>query len=259
MVSQRPTENAEHAAAIAPTRRRVAGVVEVARALDHELPVQCVLLPRRHATPEAEEIAARAAELGIDVQRPGVRKFQRLQGQHADAAILALVGPTPDADLDATLARGGVVWLLTGPAYPGNVGFAIRIAEVSGADGLYVDNDFDHAKRREAQRTSMRADRFMPVGWEPAGLVIDAARRAGKRVIGIEDVGTCAPWDEDLTGPLLLVVGGEAEGIPPAVLTRCDAVVRIPMAGFVASYNLQAAVAAVASERLRQLERERRR
>jgi tRNA G18 (ribose-2'-O)-methylase SpoU len=254
---RRPKSDGTRTEVAPTTRRRVAGVAEVAHALDAGLPIQCVLLPRKHASPEALQLAARAAAQGIDVQRPGPRKFQRLQGQHTDAAILALVGPTPDADLAATLARGGAVWLLTGPAYPGNVGFAIRIAEVSGADGLYIDNDFDHARRREARRTSMRADRFMPVGWERADVVIEAARRAGKRVIGIEDVGTRAPWEVDLTGAVLLIAGGEAEGIPPDVLARCDAVVRIPMAGFVASYNLQAALAAVASERFRQLERER--
>ena len=50
------------------------------------------------------------------------------------------------------------------------------------------------------------------------------------------------------------IVGGEAAGIPQAVLDRCDAVTRLPMAGFVASYNLQAAVAAIALERIRQTE-----
>ena len=48
------------------------------------------------------------------------------------------------------------------------------------------------------------------------------------------------------------VAGGESEGVPRALLARCDVVVRIPMAGFVASYNLQAAVAILAVERLRQ-------
>jgi tRNA G18 (ribose-2'-O)-methylase SpoU len=51
---------------------------------------------------------------------------------------------------------------------------------------------------------------------------------------------------------VLFVAGGESEGIPPALQRRCDAVTRIPMAGFVSSYNLQAAVAIVAAERLRQ-------
>ena len=76
----------------------------------------------------------------------------------------------------------------------------------------------------------------------------------GRRMLAIEDTGNVSPWDIDLTGRVHLVVGGEARGIPDAILAACDAVVRIPMPGFVPSYNLQGAVAAVASERLRQLE-----
>ena len=48
------------------------------------------------------------------------------------------------------------------------------------------------------------------------------------------------------------MIGGERYGISPELLERCDAVLRIPMAGFIPSYNLQAAMAAVAIERLRQ-------
>jgi 23S rRNA (guanosine2251-2'-O)-methyltransferase len=100
----------------------------------------------------------------------------------------------------------------------------------------------------------MRADRFMPVAWHDAETVLAAARRAGKRVIGVEDVGTSSPWGVNLTGSVLLIVGAEADGIPGVVLESCDLVVRIPMAGFIASYNLQAAVATIAAERFRQLE-----
>jgi tRNA(Leu) C34 or U34 (ribose-2'-O)-methylase TrmL len=37
------------------------------------------------------------------------------------------------------------------------------------------------------------------------------------------------------------------------VLDACDGALRIPMRGFIPSYNLQAAMAMVAGERLRQL------
>jgi tRNA G18 (ribose-2'-O)-methylase SpoU len=56
----------------------------------------------------------------------------------------------------------------------------------------------------------------------------------------------------DLTGQVLLVVGGERDGVPQHVLDRANEVVRIPVAGFVPSYNVQAAMAAVMAERLRQ-------
>jgi 23S rRNA (guanosine2251-2'-O)-methyltransferase len=71
--------------------------------------------------------------------------------------------------------------------------------------------------------------------------------------VAIEDVGDRAPWQVDLRGDVLFAVGGEAAGIPREVLERCDAVARLPVRGFIPSYNLQAAVAAVALERLRQL------
>ncbi len=235
-------------------RRRVVGVAAVARALAGDLPVQCVVVPREGVSPDAVALIERAEAADIPIERVGRRKYERLRGNHTEAAVLALVGPSARADLPEVMSRGGAVWLLTGPAYPGNVGFAIRTAEVSGADALYIDNDFDHQGRREARRASMRADRFMPVAWQRAGAVLDAARAADKRLVGVEDVGHAAPWQIDLTGPVLIVVGAEAEGVPTWVLARCDHVVRIPMAGFIASYNLQAAVAAVAAERLRQLE-----
>lgn len=239
------------------TRRRLAGVAAVAAALDRGDRLRAVVLPRGSGAPEVEALVERAAAAGIRIDRVGPRKFARLRGSHDAARVLALAGPDPDADLDSVMAQGGAVWLLTGPLYPGNVGFAIRTAEVSGADGLYIDNDFDHSRRRRARRASMRADRFLPIGWQRAAAVIAAARRAGKRVIGIEDVGTHPPWGKDLTGSVLLIVGGEADGIPQEVLASCDVVVCLPMAGFIASYNLQAAVAAVASERFRQQQRGR--
>jgi tRNA G18 (ribose-2'-O)-methylase SpoU len=100
----------------------------------------------------------------------------------------------------------------------------------------------------------MRADRFVPVQWRPAAEVIAAARKAGRRVVAVEDVGAAAPWEADLAGPVLLVVGGESLGVPEAVLAACDEAVRIPMDGFIRSFNLQAAVAIVAGERNRQVE-----
>jgi tRNA G18 (ribose-2'-O)-methylase SpoU len=90
------------------------------------------------------------------------------------------------------------------------------------------------------------------VRWIAADEVLAAARAASRRVVAIEDSGTRAPFEVDLRGPVLFVIGGESRGIAPALLARCDDVLRIPMRGFVPAYNLQAAMAIVAGERLRQ-------
>ena len=66
------------------------------------------------------------------------------------------------------------------------------------------------------------------------------------------DGSTEEPWDADLTGDVMLSIGGENAGISEELLAASDEAIRIPMAGFTPSYNLQAPMAVVAVEALRQ-------
>jgi tRNA G18 (ribose-2'-O)-methylase SpoU len=118
---------------------------------------------------------------------------------------------------------------------------------------VIIDSGFTHDERTRVAHVSMGADRLLPVLYERTSDVLAAARAAGFRVLALEDVGARDASELDLTGSVLFVVGGERDGIAPELLAQCDAVVRIPMAGFVPSYNLQGAVSALAAERLRQL------
>lgn len=236
-----------------PARRQVAGPDELAAALDAGEPVRLVLHAREPKDPAARALLARARDAGIPLRETSAQSLWRLGKCTPAPELMAVIGADPAAPPDEALRAGGAAWLLVGVAYPGNAGFAIRLAEVSGAACVFVDAGFAHEGKREALRASMRADRFFPVYWLPALDAIAHAKRAGRRVLAVEDVGTEAPWQTDLTGRLLLVVGGERGGIPADVLAACDGVLRIPMRGFIPSYNLQAAMAIVAGERLRQL------
>jgi tRNA G18 (ribose-2'-O)-methylase SpoU len=235
-------------------RRRLAGTGAIAAALDGETPVRLILVRKEAGGAELEALLGRATAAGVAVRRVSGHRFERLRARDASADALALLGDAPGMSLPELMAAGGAVWLLSGVAYPGNAGFVIRTAEVSGARGVVIDAGFDHAGRREAVRASMRADRFLPVRWEESETAITTARACGRRVIAIEDVGDAAPWEVDLSGPVLFVAGGEACGIPDRILAACDRCVRLPMDGFLPSYNVQAAVAVVAIERMRQLE-----
>jgi tRNA G18 (ribose-2'-O)-methylase SpoU len=84
---------------------------------------------------------------------------------------------------------------------------------------------------------------------------VAAAKSAGRRVIAVEDCGNVEPWDIDLSdegGAPLLIVGAEGVGISQEVLDLCDEIVIIPMAGFYPCYNLQAPMAVMLVECLRQ-------
>jgi len=98
----------------------------------------------------------------------------------------------------------------------------------------------------------MRADRFIPVVYSTTDEILEAVSKAKIRLIAVEDIGTHEPWEENLSGDVVLVVGAEKEGISEQVLAAADACVVLPMDGFVPSYNLQVAVSVVALEALRQ-------
>ncbi len=239
-----------------PLREQLVGTRAIADALDAGRAPRLLIAADGQLPPAERAILARCASLGVAIRRASGREMRRLCADLAPRAeppdLLALLGGDPDATLEVLLAAGGALWLLVGVAYPGNAGFSIRTAEVSGAAGIAIDATFDRTGRRQALRAAMRADRFFPVLWRDGTEVVRLAREAGARVLGIESHGTCTPWEADLRGPALVVVGGEAGGIPAPILELCDAVLRIPMAGFIPAYNLQAAVAIVAAERLRQ-------
>src|SRR5262245_36802276 len=238
---------------IPPVRRQLAGPAELEAALGADEPVRLVLAAREPKDPRVTAAVERARAAGVPVRATSEASLRRLSRVDPPAEVLALLGPPADADPATALAWGGLVWLLVGLAYPGNTGFAIRSAEVSGAHAVFVDSAFLHEGRREALRASMRAERFFPVFWQPALDVIAGARAAGRRVLAIEDVGDRTPWQIDLTAPLLLLIGGERHGIPREVLAACDGAIAIPMRGFIPSYNLQPAMAMVAAGHLRQL------
>jgi TrmH family RNA methyltransferase len=232
--------------------RQLAGIAAAEAALAAG-ELRLLLVDGTARDPRLAALVARAREAGVRVRSATPRVIERLSLATPAPEVLGLAGRDPDAELEAVLARRGAIWLLVGVAYPGNVGMAIRTAEVSGADAVVVEPAFDHTGKRAALRASMRADRFMPVLWERPERLLEASLRTGHVLLALDDAGSRAPWELDLRGPCIFVVGAENGGIPPALLARADARIRVPMAGFIPCYNLQAAVSAVAVERLRQL------
>ena len=233
-------------------RRQLRRIEDIARALARGAPLR-LLLHAAELSAEAAAVVETAAASGVSVRGASPRELERWTAGPEVGELLALLGPPPEASLESALERGGAGWWLVDPAYPSNAGSVVRSAEVSGAAYVLVSGLPDHRARRACARASMRADRLMPLLFESSGDILAAVARAGLPLIAIEDSGERAPWEVDLRPPALFCVGGEQAGLPPAIVQRAAHVLRIPMAGFIPSYNLQAAAAMVMAERLRQL------
>ena len=136
---------------------------------------------------------------------------------------------------------------------PRNLGAVCRSAEAAGADGVVI------CERRAAEVTpaackaSAGALEHLSVArvrnladW------LRQAKAAGLWIWGAEAGAQMAPWDLDLGGGTVLVLGGEGKGLRPRVASVCDGTVALPQRGKVGSLNVSAAAAALLFEALRQ-------
>ncbi len=231
------------------------GVKEVGLAFLNNEPISLVLVLRDSKDKEILKLLDLANDKNIPIKEGSERDLWRMARDNKGPIhhnILALVGRNPDAGIDEVFVNGGIVWLLAGAKYPVNIGFTIRTAEVSGSSAVFIDSDMSNTERKGALRASMKAHRFIPIHWVDSEKIVNKAKSYNFKIISIEDVGQKSPWDEDLTGNIMLIIGGERSGISKSILEKSDSILRIPMTGFVPSFNLQAPMAIVAAEAQRQ-------
>ena len=226
---------------------QITGADEVLKALENGVEIKLVLVDRDE---DCSGIIKLCEEKNIPVTEGSSTDLWRMSANGQQKA-LALIGREPKGTLEEVFEREGVIWLFDGVEYAPNLGFGVRTAEVSGATAVIINVKKTHEERRTIRRAGMRATRFIPVVYASTEEILAACNR---RIVVAEDVGGKAPWDCDLTGDVMLVVGAENAGVSKEVLDAADDIVRLPMPGFVPSYNLQVAVSALAIERLRQSE-----
>ena len=226
---------------------QITGEADVLEALNSGVEIKLVLVDREE---DCSEIIKLCQERSIKVTEGSATDLWRMSA-NGQQKVLALVEREPSGTLEEVFEREGAIWLFDGVEYAPNLGFGVRTAEVSGATAVIINVSKTHEERRTIRRASMRATRFIPVVYATTEEILAACNR---RIVVAEDVGGKAPWESDLTGDVMLVVGAENAGVSKEVLDAADEIVRLPMPGFIPSYNLQVAISSLAIERLRQLE-----
>ncbi len=141
---------------------------------------------------------------------------------------------------------------------PRNLGAIMRTAYAAGVHGLIIQKHRQAGLSPEVYKTSAGAAERLPVLVEAnIKYALDRLKEEGLLIIGAEGgderggIGI-APWDVDLSGPLVLVLGGEDTGIRKVVKERCDHILSLPLAGDIGSLNVSVAAGAFIFEILRQ-------
>jgi 23S rRNA (guanosine2251-2'-O)-methyltransferase len=136
---------------------------------------------------------------------------------------------------------------------PQNLGAILRTAEVAGAGGAIVPEHRSAPLSPAAVKASSGASELLPIA-KVSGLpsAIVEVKRAGIWCVALDPRGELLAWDFDFTQATCVVVGSEGSGVQRLVKERCDARVRLPVAGHIASLNASAAAAALLYEVVRQ-------
>ncbi len=181
-------------------------------------------------------------------------ELERLCGSPDHQGVAAEVDPYPYVDSGALLQREDALLLVLDQVQdPRNLGAICRSAEFAGAAGVVIP------ERRAAEIT--------PVACKAsAGAVehLDIARvrnvtdwlaeakQVGFWIWGADAAADQLPWNADLSGPTVLVLGGEGKGIRPRVAAACDGLIALPRLGQIDSLNVSAAATALLFEAIRQ-------
>jgi 23S rRNA (guanosine2251-2'-O)-methyltransferase len=191
-------------------------------------------------------------DLAASEEVPAARIAALAQGAHQ--GVVAELRPREFLTLRQLLETSpSLLVALDGIEDPQNLGAILRSAEAAGADGVLLPERRSAPLTAAAVKASSGASEHLRLG-RVSGLpsAIAEVRRHGIWCVALDPRGELLPWEFDLAQPVCLVVGSEGHGVHRLVRERCDARVRLPMSGRVASLNASAASAALLYEVLRQ-------
>jgi 23S rRNA (guanosine2251-2'-O)-methyltransferase len=181
-------------------------------------------------------------------------ELERLCGSPDHQGVVAAVDPYPYADRNQLLrVENALIIALDQVQDPRNLGAVCRSAEVAGAAGVVIPDRRSAAVTAVACKASAGAVEHLSIA-RVSNLAdwLGEAKEAGFWIWGADAGASQAPWEADLGGPTVLVLGGEGKGIRPRVASACDGLVALPQRGRIESLNVSAAATALLFEAVRQ-------
>jgi 23S rRNA (guanosine2251-2'-O)-methyltransferase len=181
-------------------------------------------------------------------------ELERLCGSPDHQGVVAEVDPYPYGDARGLLRKERALLVALDQVQdPRNLGAVCRSAEFAGAAGVVIPERRAAAITPVVCKTSAGAVEHLEVvhvrnlaDW------LAEAKQAGFWIWGADADAEQAPWKTDLTGPTVLVLGGEGKGLRPRVAASCDGLLALPRHGQIDSLNVSAAATALLFEALRQ-------
>jgi TrmH family RNA methyltransferase len=234
----------------------VDGARELRRALDAGATVvEAFVCEPLLAGSDARAALDQLRAAGTVLQAASEAVFAKLAfGQRAEGLVAVVRIPALGLD-HLVLPERPLVIVVESVEKPGNLGAILRSADGAGADAVIAASPRTDPFNPNAIRASAGTIFSVPLGAATTAETLAWLAERGLRTVTARVDAERSYADADLTGPLALVLGAEAEGLSDAWRGTGIEAVRIPMLGVADSLNVSVSAAILLYEARRQRER----
>lgn len=205
------------------------------------------------------KILAIAKERKIIVVEKDKRQMDEMAQEENYQGVIAIVPPFEYVEisdiLDTAKERGEdpFVIILDGIEDPHNLGSIIRTAETAGVHGIIIPKRRAASVNSTVNKASAGAVEHMKIARVTnISDAIEELKQAGLWICGTDVSAEKYYYNQDLTGPLGIVIGNEGKGISDKVKKNCDFNVKIHMSGKIQSLNASVSTGIIVYEAVKQ-------
>ncbi len=240
--------------------RQVYGLHAAGEILDrYPLVVKELLLLRGRTDRRLAALREKAADIGVPCRELERSELDALTSGKHQGAIAIVSDDAPALDerglLELLETRGDKAFLLILDSItdPRNLGACLRSADAAGVDAAVIPANKSVRVNATVRKVASGAAETVPVvAVTNLARFLDRLKQTGIWVAGAAEDAPATIFDQDLTGPIALVLGSEGKGIRRLVREKCDYLVAIPMGGSLRSLNVSVAAGICLFEVVRQ-------
>lgn len=238
---------------------QVEGRNSVLELLESNKDINKIFITKGERYGSINKIISMAKQKSIIIVEKDKKKMEEMAQTQNYQGVIAVVPPFEYCDIEDIIEEAKkrnedpFVLILDGIEDPHNLGAIIRTAETAGVHGIIVPKRRAASVNSTVNKVSSGAAQYMKVA--RVNNITDA-------IIKLKDLGLwiCGThintekyyYDQDLTGPIGIVIGNEGNGIGEKVSKNCDFLVKIPMKGHITSLNASVSAGIIMYEALKQ-------
>ena len=209
-------------------------------------PLDRIVIAKGAGGARIQEIVDLARQKSTPVRFEDRGVLQRLAGSSSHQGVIALGAEKKYSELDDVVGSGQLLVILDGVEDPHNLGAVIRTAHAAGADAVVIPERRAAGLTETVAKAAAGALEYLPITRVTnINRTLEDLKKRGYWIYGIDERGTVTHDEVDWTTPSAVVFGAEGKGLHEQVRKHCDFLVRIPMAGQIASLNVSVAAGVI--------------